>query len=105
MSLGWGIPQSLALRACWPWSRLCGGGGTCRQVGVREMGSGVSRDSSAPRLEASVGGVPSWDAFPEVNRAVAGRLLGQLVERMICSAASGRGGGERGECGGEVAVG
>ena len=50
--------------------------------------------------------VPSWEVFPEVNRAVAGCLLGQLVERMVRSAAaSGRGGGECGECGGEVAVG
>ena len=37
--------------------------------------------------------VPSWEVFPEVNRAVAGCLLGQLVERMVRSAAaSGRGG-------------
>ena len=69
------------------------------------MGSGVSRGSRAPRLAVSMGGVPPWDAFPEVNRAVVGRLLSQLVERMIRSAASGRGGGECGECGGEVAVG
>jgi hypothetical protein len=70
------------------------------------MGSGVSRGSRVPRLAASVGGVPPWDAFPEVNRAVVGCLLSQLVERMIRSAAaSGRGGGECGECGGEAAVG
>ena len=70
------------------------------------MGSGVSRGSRVPQLAASMGGVPPWDAFPEVNRAVVGRLLGQLVERMIRPAVSGRGGGERGECvGGEVAVG
>jgi hypothetical protein len=69
------------------------------------MGSGVGRGSRVPQLAASRGVVPPWDAFPEVNRAVVGRLLGQLVERMIRPAVSGRGGGERGECGGEVAVG
>jgi hypothetical protein len=40
--------------------------------------------------------VPAWEAFPEVNRILAGRLLALLVERMV-RAASGRGGGERGE--------
>ena len=81
-----GIARLLALRACWPWSRLSGGGGTRRQVGVREMGSGVSRGSRVPQLAASRGVVPPWEVFPEVNRAVAGCLLGQLVERMIRSA-------------------
>jgi hypothetical protein len=29
---------------------------------------------------------PAWEAFPEVNRVLAGRLLGLLVERMVCAA-------------------
>ena len=40
--------------------------------------------------------VPAWEAFPEVNRVVAGRLLALLVERMV-RAASGGIEGERGE--------
>jgi hypothetical protein len=38
----------------------------------------------------------AWEAFPEVNRMLAGRLLGLLVERMV-RAAGGGSGGERGE--------
>ena len=53
MSRGLGIPRLLALRACWPWSRRSGGGGTRRQVGVREMGSAVSRGSRVPQLAGS----------------------------------------------------
>jgi hypothetical protein len=37
---------------------------------------------------------PAWEAFPEVNRVLAGRLLGLLVERMVRAA-----GGSGGECG------
>jgi hypothetical protein len=48
--------------------------------------------------------VPAWEAFPEVNRVLAGRLLGLLVERMVC-AADGGNGGERGERRGQAAVG
>ncbi len=40
--------------------------------------------------------MPAWEAFPEVNRILAGRLLALLAERMV-RAASGGGGGERGE--------
>ena len=48
---------------------------------------------------------PVWEAFPEVNRVLAGRLLGLLVERMVRAAASGGSGGERGERRGEAALG
>jgi hypothetical protein len=49
---------------------------------------------------------PTWEAFPEVNRMLAGRLLGLLVERMVQAAAvSGGNGGERGERRGEAASG
>ena len=47
---------------------------------------------------------PAWEAFPEVNRVLAGRLLGLLVERMV-RAAGGGSGGERGERDGEAALG
>jgi hypothetical protein len=40
---------------------------------------------------------PVWEAFPEVNRVVVGRLLGLLVERMVHAMASGGDGGEHGE--------
>jgi hypothetical protein len=43
-----------------------------------------------------VAAAPAWEAFPEVNRVLAGRLLGLLVERMVRAASSGSG-GERGE--------
>jgi hypothetical protein len=47
---------------------------------------------------------PVWESFPEVNRVLAGRLLGLLVERMARAMDSG-GGGERGERHGEAALG
>ena len=46
---------------------------------------------------------PAWEAFPEVNRVLAGRLLALLVERMV--RAAGGSGGERGERHGEAARG
>ena len=46
---------------------------------------------------------PTWESFPEVNRVLAGRLLGLLVERMV--RAAGGSGGERGEHHGEAALG
>jgi hypothetical protein len=46
---------------------------------------------------------PVWESFPEVNRVLAGRLLGLLVERMV--RATGGSGGERGEHHGEAALG
>jgi hypothetical protein len=66
---------------------------------VRVVGRGVSRCSHAPQLAASPGGVPPWEAFPEMNRVLVERLLSLLVERMMAPAepASGRGGGERDE--------
>jgi hypothetical protein len=48
---------------------------------------------------------PVWEAFPEVNRVLAGRLLGLLVERMVHAMASGGNGGERGEQCGQAALG
>ncbi len=50
--------------------------------------------------------MPVWEAFPEVNRVLAGRLLGLLVERMVLAAVCGGSGGERGErCGQAVGAG
>ena len=46
---------------------------------------------------------PVWQSFPEVNRVLAGRLLGLLVERTV--RATGRSGGEYGEHHGEAALG
>ena len=48
--------------------------------------------------------MPVWEAFPEVNRVLAGRLLGLLVERMV-RAAGGGNGGEHGERCGRAVVG
>ena len=47
--------------------------------------------------------MPAWEAVPEVNRVLAGCLLGLLVERMV--RAAGGSGGERGERDGEAAPG
>jgi hypothetical protein len=68
-------------------------------VTVREVGRSGSGCSGAAQLAASPGGVPPWEAFPEVNRVLVQRLLGLLVERMMASAApaGGWGGGERDE--------
>ena len=64
---------------------------------MREVGRSVRR-SGAPQLAAPLGGVPCWEAFPEVNRALVARLLGLLAGRMMTPAApaGGGGGGERG---------
>jgi hypothetical protein len=89
------------LMACWLRSRWSGGCARPRPGLAREV-RGARRRWRVPLSRGAPASVPSWEAFPEVNRAVVGRLLGQLVERMVRSAAaSGRGGGE---CG-EVAVG
>jgi hypothetical protein len=63
------------------------------------MGLGVSRRRRAPQLAVSLGGVPPWEAFPEVNRVLVQRLLGLLVERMAAPAVPVSGGceGERDE--------
>ncbi len=54
----------------------------------------------------TVASAPVWEAFPEVNRVLAGRLLCLLVERMVRAAVAGGGnGGERGERHGEAALG
>ena len=49
--------------------------------------------------------MPAWEAFPEVNRMLAGRVLALLVERMVQAMAGGGSGGERGERHGEAALG
>ena len=66
---------------------------------VREVGRSVSGCSGAPQLAAPPGGVPRWEAFPEVNRALVVCLLGLLAGRMMApvALAGGRGGGERDE--------
>jgi hypothetical protein len=62
------------------------------------------RRSGAPQLVAPLGGVPGWEAFPEVNRALVVCLLGLLAERMMTpvAVAGGGGGGERDECSGQA---
>jgi hypothetical protein len=51
-----------------------------------------------------LGGVPCWEAFPEVNRALVARLLGLLAGRMMTQVApaGGGGGGERDERAGQA---
>lgn len=83
---------------------MCGGCGRRGPVGMREVGRSVWRCSGAPQLAAPLGGVPCWEAFPEVNRALVTCLLGLLAGRMLASAdpAGGRGGGERDERSGQA---
>jgi hypothetical protein len=64
---------------------------------MREVSRSVGRCSGAPQLAAPLGGVPRWEAFPEVNRALVVCLLGLLAERMMAAGAGGGGGGERDE--------
>ncbi len=73
-------------------------------MAVREVGRSVCRRSGAPQLAAPPGGVPRWEAFPEVNRALVVCLLGLLAGRMMAPAdpGSGRGGGERDERAGQA---
>jgi len=66
--------------------------------------SGAWRCCRAPLSRQARVTAPAWESFPEVNRVLAGRLLGVLVERMV-RAVSGGDGGERGERRGEAAVG
>jgi hypothetical protein len=95
----------LGLRACWPWSRPLSGCGRSGLAAVREVGRNVSGCSGAPQLAASPGGVPCWEAFPEVNRGLVAGLLGLLAERMMApvTVVGGRGGGERDERAGRAA--
>jgi hypothetical protein len=90
------FPSSV-LTVCWPRSRVSGGCGRRGPAAVREVGRSVRR-SGAPQLAAPLGGVPCWEAFPEVNRALVVCLLGLLAGRMMAPVdpAGGRGGGERG---------
>ena len=73
-------------------------------MAVREVGRSVSRCSGAPQLTAPLGGVPRWEAFPEVNRALVACLLGLLAGRMLAPVdpAGGGGGGERDERAGQA---
>ena len=73
-------------------------------MGMREVGRSVWRCSGAAEFAAPLGGVPCWEAFPEVIRALVTCLLGLLVERMMTpvALACGRGGGERDERSGQA---
>ena len=66
--------------------------------------SGAWRCCCAPLSRQAGMTAPAWESFPEVNRVLAGRLLGLLVERIV-RVASGGNGGERGERHGEAALG
>jgi hypothetical protein len=66
--------------------------------------SGVWRCCRAPLSRQVLVTAPAWEAFPEVNRVLVGRLLALLVERMV-RVTSGGSGGERGERHGEAALG
>jgi hypothetical protein len=90
------MPPSSVLTACWPRPRVSGGCGRRGPIRVREVGRSVGRRSGAPQLAAPLGGVPCWEAFPEVNRALVQGLLGLLVERMMAPLLL-AGGGERDE--------
>ena len=83
---------------------MSGGCGSRRPIRVREVGRGVGRCSGAPQLAAPPGGVPRWEAFPEVNRALVTCLLGLLAGRMMApvAVAGGGGGGERDERAGQA---
>ena len=82
---------------------MSGGCVRCRPEWTTEVG-GAWRCCRAPLSRQVLATGPAWEAFPEVNRMLAGRLLGLLVERMVQAAVvSGGNGGERGERHGEAA--
>ena len=89
------MPPSSVLTACWPRSRVSGGCGKRGPIGMTEVGRSVSGCSGAAQLAAPLGGVPCWEAFPEVNRALVVCLLGLLAGRMM-TPVDPAGGGERG---------
>jgi hypothetical protein len=64
-----------------------GGGPQCRQM------------QRCPQLAAPLGGVPRWEGFPEVNRALVVCLLGVLAGQMLAPVAVG---GERDERAGQA---
>ena len=76
----------------------------CGPGRAREV-SGVWGGCRVPQSRQVLAAVPAWEEFPEVNRVLAGRLLGLLVERMARAAAGGGDGGECGERCGQAAVG
>ena len=67
--------------------------------------SGAWKCCRAPLSGQALATAPVWEAFPEVNRVLVGRLLGLLVERMVHAMVSGGDGGERGEHDDEAALG
>ncbi len=67
--------------------------------------SSVWRCCRAPLSRQVLVTAPVWEAFPEVNRVLAGRLLGLLVERMVHAMVSGGNGGEHDEQCGQAALG
>ena len=72
---------------------MSGGWVRCGPDWMTEVG-GAWRCCRAP-LSRQVAAVPAWEAFLEINRMLAGRLLDLLVERMV--RAAGGSGGERSE--------
>jgi hypothetical protein len=82
---------------------MSGGCASCRRRRPREV-SGAWRCCRAPLSRQARATVPVWETLPEVNRVLAGRLAGLLVERMVQAPGHG-GGGERGEHDGEAALG
>ena len=80
---------------------MSGGCVRCGPQWTTEVG-GAWRCCRAPLSRQVVATVPAWEAFPEINRVLAGRVLALLVERMV-RAAGGGSGGERGERHGEAA--
>ena len=84
---------------------MSGGCVRCGPQWTTEVG-GAWRCCRAPLSRPVAATVPAWEAFPEVNRVLVGRLLAVLVERMVrVAVVSGGNGGERGECRSEAALG
>ena len=84
---------------------MSGGCVRCRPRRTSEV-SGVWRCCRAPLSRPVLATAPAWEAFPEVNRVLAGRLLAVLVERMAgVAVVSGGNGGDCGECRSEAALG
>ena len=66
---------------------------------LREAQAGADKggerclEMPCPLRRQVVASAPVWEAFPKVNRVLAGRLLGLLVERTVRAAVAGGGNG------------
>ena len=75
--------------ACWGRSRVCSAVAEARAWG--EGGGTQCQTQRCPPVSGPASGVPCWEAFPEVNRALVACLLAKRMMAPV-ALAGGRGG-------------